>query len=51
LLRAAEAGKADLKHPCIGCDNRRGDVSRHVKRLLSECFRGKRFELVKWFER
>jgi hypothetical protein len=51
LLRAPEAGKADLNHPCIGCDTRQGDVSRRVKRQLSERFREKRFELVKWFER
>lgn len=42
LLRAPEAGKADLNHPYIGCDTRQGDVARHVKRLLRERFRGKR---------
>jgi hypothetical protein len=42
LLRAPEPGKADLNHPYIGCDTRQGDVSRHVKRLLGERFRGKR---------
>jgi Arc/MetJ-type ribon-helix-helix transcriptional regulator len=42
LLRVPEARKADLSHPYIGSDNGQGDVSRHIKRLLRERFRGKR---------
>jgi len=42
LLRAPEAGKVHLGHPYIGSDTRHGEVSRHVKRLLRERFRGKR---------
>jgi hypothetical protein len=42
LLRGPETGKVDLSHPYIGSDTRQGDVSRDVKRLLRERFRGKR---------
>ena len=42
LLRVPESRTVGLRHPYIGCDTRRGDVARHIKRLLRERFRGKR---------